>query len=110
MVSWWAERTQAVAESAPVAPVVDREAEALSRVRLSKAALDEIDREMLQFKTKHAVKTDRFSRLLSVHSPGMTGYSAIRCEWDALLRRRDKAVAQWHAVLREWSQAKEQQK
>jgi hypothetical protein len=96
------QKTATILEPAPV----DREAEALSRVRLLKAQLNEIDREMLEFKTKHAVKTDRFSRLLSVHSPGMTHYAAIRTEWDALLRRRDKTVAQWHAALHSWSEAK----
>jgi hypothetical protein len=100
---WFKQESPAVAEPEPV---VDRELEALGTVRLLKAQLNEIDREMLEFKTKHAVKTDRFSRLLSVHSPGMTHYAAIRTEWDALLRRRDKTVAQWHAALHSWSEAK----
>jgi hypothetical protein len=88
-------------------PPVDRGAETLATVRKLKAELDAVDRDMLAFKTKYKIKTNRFGVLLSVESPTMNGYAPIRCEWDALLRRRDNAVARWHQALHEWSEAKE---
>ena len=90
----------------PPASIADREAEALRQVRTLKAQLAELDREMLRFQTKHRARVSRFGVLLSVHSPNMNGYAAIRAEWDALLSRRDKIVAQWHGALREWSEVK----
>jgi len=100
-MSWWGEKSQQILKPAPIAAPVDREAEARSRVVLLKAQLNDLDAEMLAFRTKHRARVSRFGVLLSVHSPTMNGYALIRTEWDRLLRRRDKVVAEWHAALRE---------
>jgi hypothetical protein len=104
-LSWWAERKPA--EKLEIEPVVDREAEALREVHALKAQMDCLDAAMLEFRTKYSAKVSRFGVLLSVNSASMTGYAAIRNEWDALLRRRDRVVAQWHSALRVWSELKE---
>jgi hypothetical protein len=106
---WPFDKTE-VLDPAPIAPPVDREAESHARVRLLKAQMDSVDGEMLKFKIKHGARTNRFGILLRVESPSMTGYAAIRSEWDALLRRRDKLTAQWHSALREWSESKKAEK
>src|SRR6266487_1172178 len=101
---WPFEQSVTVAEPAPL---TDHEAECLARVRTSKAVLDEIDSTMLTFRTRYTIRTDRFGRLLAVESPTLTGRAAIEAEWQGLLRRRDKAVAEWHSALHAWVGAKE---
>jgi hypothetical protein len=90
----------------PPAPV-DPEAESLALVRTSKAVLDTIDADMLAFRTRFKVRTDKFGRLLAIESATLTGRAKIEAEWQGLLRRRDKAVAEWHSALHEWVGAKE---
>jgi hypothetical protein len=106
-MSWWGDKSQ---QNLVEQPVVDRGAEALCLVQGLKSELAQLDAEMLRFRTKHRARVSRFDVLLSVHSPSMNGYAAIRNEWDSLLKRRDKIVAQWHASLRIWSEIKEQRK
>ena len=107
-MSWWGDRAPQKETPAPIPAPIDREAEARTKVRLLKASLNALDADMLHFKTKHRVKTDSFGRLLGIESPSMTGYAQIRIEWDALLRRRDRNVAQWHSALKAWSEAKQE--
>lgn len=104
-MSWWGEKPQQILE---IEPPIDREAEALARVRELKTQLDELDGEMLKFKTKHRVRTNRFGLLLGIECATLTGRPPIEKAWRELLRRRDKIVAEWHAALREWSQAKQE--
>jgi hypothetical protein len=109
-MSWWGSKSPKQTEPGPVAAVavaVDREQESLTKVRALKAELARLDGEILAFKTRHRAKVSRFGVLLSVHSPSASGYEGIRCEWDGLLQRRDRIVAQWHTALRDWSQAKQ---
>ncbi len=106
-MSWWGEKAEAVAESAAIAaPVVDREAEALSRVRELKAQLNELDAAMLKFKRENKITTDRFGRLLGCHCSTITGKARVETEWRALLTKRDRMVNAWHKALHEWSEAK----
>ncbi len=101
---WPFEQSVTVAEPAPP---TDHEAECLARVRTSKAVLDEIDSAMLAFRTRYKIRTDRFGRLLAIESPTLGGRAKIESEWQVLLRRRDKAVAEWHSALHEWVGAKD---
>jgi capsule polysaccharide export protein KpsE/RkpR len=87
-------------------PQVDREAEAHTRVRALKADLDALETEMLGFKQKYSIKSDRFGRLLGMLCADINGRPAIETEWRVLLKRRDSLVAQWHAALFSWSEAK----
>lgn len=102
---WPFSETQQTLEPAPAAAPVDREAEARERVRVVKAELDAIDAEMLAFKTKFRVRTDRFSRLLGIEA-SLSQRPKIETEWFALLKRRDIATANWHAALFAWAATK----
>ena len=104
-VSWWNDKSEHVAIAEPP---IDRVEQTQSRVQKIKAELSTLDREILDFKTKHRARVSRFGVLLSVHSPSVTGYAAIRTEWDGLLRRRDSLMAQWHSALRDFSEAKQE--
>jgi hypothetical protein len=86
---------------------VDAEAACRERVRVAKAELDRVDSAMLAFRTLHKIRTDRFGRLLAVESPTLGGYGKIQAEWEALLRRRDAAVSEWHACLHVWATVKQ---
>jgi len=97
---------QDIAEPEPV----DREAEARARVQALKPQLAELDDEMLAFKSKFKVRTDRFSRLLGVECPGIDGYPVVETQWRTLLKKRDALVAQWHQALKAWSEAKTEAK
>jgi len=90
----------------PVDPI-DRLKETHARVVEVKALLDALDNEMRVFKSLHKIRTDRFSRLLGVESPGIGGFAAIDAQWRELLRRRDRLVSAWHEALRIWSEVKE---
>jgi hypothetical protein len=85
---------------------VDHEAVCHERMRAAKAVLDIIDAEMRAFKGNYRVRTDRHGRMLAVESPTLGGYAKIESEWRALLARRDRAVAEWHACLHAWAAVK----
>ncbi len=103
-MSWWGERFRQETPAPPIAvEPIDYKAAALERVKALKVKLDALDSEMLHFKTLHRIRTDRFSRLLSVESPGIAGFEPIAVEWRVLLKRRDSLVSQWHEALHTWS-------
>src|SRR5882757_6226822 len=92
------------------APPIDREAQALNRVREIKGELDQVNAEMLAFKTKNEIVTDSFGRLLRVSCKTIGGRAEIESQWRALLRRRDAAMNRWDKALREWSELRRQEK
>jgi hypothetical protein len=96
-------------EPAPVAPPVDREEQALNRVREIKVALNELDAEMLAFNTKHSLRTDRFGRILGMVCP-LTERSRIETAWRELLRRRDKLMEAWPVALTELNDVRRREK
>jgi hypothetical protein len=105
MFDLWTKTPQKVAIAAQ--PAVDYEAIAHERVRELKTKLDELDREMLHFKTKNRIRTDKFGRLLGVECAEITGYGAVSTQWRILLKRRDGLVTQWHEALKTWCETKE---
>jgi len=107
-VMWPLAKSQAVAEPEPpiAEPPVDRVGQTQQRVRELKAQLDALDTEMLQFKTKHRVRTNRFGLLLSIECATLNGRAPIEREWRGLLQKRDGLVTAWHAALFSWSEAK----
>lgn len=100
---WPFRESQAVAE---LESTVYPYAAAQDRVRELKVLLAALDAEMLAFKTKFTIRSDRFGRLLGIQSPSLTGRAAIENEWRALLCRRDRIVADWHQALHVWSELK----
>lgn len=111
-VAMWFQRKSATLDGEPEdsalpAVAVDREAEAQAAVVALKKQLADLDRAILAFKTKYRVRTDRFSRLLSVECPGISGYEKVHTEWRILLHKRDALVPRWHAALKNWAEAKE---
>jgi hypothetical protein len=109
-MSWWGSRKPAdLLDREPVA-VVDRVEETQRRVRQLKAELDSLDSEMLAFKTKNKIRTDRFGRLLGVECATLNGRASIETQWRVLLRRRDSLVSAWHKSLHEWAAAKQEVK
>jgi hypothetical protein len=105
----WFSKTATETIPAP-APVVDRCEEAQARVREIKSELDQINREMLAFKTKNEIVSDSFGRLLRMRCSTIGGRAEIESQWRALLRRRDAVMARWDASLREWSALRQQEK
>lgn len=106
---WFQRKSAPTIDEPPTAVAAvepDREAEAHAVVVELKAQLAELDAEMLHFKSKFKIRTDRFSRLLGCES-GMSGYAEIEREWRTLLHKRDSLVTQWHAALFRWAEAKE---
>ncbi len=101
----WPFAEEKLAEPEPAQ--IDYEAACMERVRAAKAELDTIDSAMLAFRTRFKVRTDKFGRLLAIESATLTGRAKIEAEWQGLLRRRDKAVAEWHSALHEWVGAKD---
>jgi hypothetical protein len=99
----WFSKSAAVAEPEPV---IDHYEVAQERVSALKRQLDSLDSEMLAFKNKFTIRSDRYGRLLSIQSPSLSGRDAIEAEWRALLCRRDRIVADWHQALHEWSELK----
>ena len=91
----------------PAESLADREAAAQAAVVALKAQLAELDREILHFKSRYTIRTDRFSRLLSVECPGISGYEKVHREWRILLHKRDSLVPLWHAALKNWAAAKQ---
>jgi hypothetical protein len=105
-MSWWADKSRSAVTVVEAAPPVDRFAQAQSHMRSLKAQLDSLDAAMLLFKKTHRVTTDRYSRLLGIQSPTLTGRAVIETQWQALLTRRDALVPQWHQALHQWSDLK----
>jgi len=107
-MSWWGEKAaeKLETEPGPIAVAVNHVEETQSRVRELKNSLDALDAEMLAFKNKNRITTDRFSRLLGVNCSEMGGRAAVEREWRCLLRRRDSLASQWHAALHEWASMK----
>jgi hypothetical protein len=105
-VKLWFTKSEASPEVPPPVIPADRVAEALKEVQEAKRQLDAINATMLRFKTKNAIRTDRFGRLLGVECVGIGGRAPIEREWRLLLGSRDAAVDRWDRALREWSQAK----
>jgi hypothetical protein len=91
----------------PAESAADRETEAHSAVVALKAQLAELDRAILTFKTKYRVRTDRFSRLLSIECPGISSYEKVHTEWRILLHKRDSLVPAWHNALKTLAEAKQ---
>jgi hypothetical protein len=91
----------------PAESAADREAAALEAVRQLKAQLGELDSAILHFKSRYKVRTDRFSRLLSIECPGVNGFEKVQSEWRVLLRQRDSLVPRWHAALKTLAEAKQ---
>lgn len=104
-VSWFS-KTETLPEPAPV---VDREAVALERVREIKAALSQLDAEMLSFKNKHSITTDRFGRIFGMICP-LLERPTIETEWRVLLRRRDKLMEAWPVALSELNDVRRREK
>jgi hypothetical protein len=91
----------------PAESAADREAAALEAVRQLKEQLAELDSAILHFKSLYKVRTDRFSRLLSIECPGVNGFEKVQTEWRVLLRRRDSLVPRWHNALKNLAEAKQ---
>jgi hypothetical protein len=96
-----------LASADPAESAADREQAALEAVRQLKAELSELDRAILHFKGAYKVRTDRFSRLLSIECPGVNGFEKVQTEWRVLLRNRDSLVPRWHAALKHLAEAKQ---
>jgi hypothetical protein len=105
----WFSKNETATLPAPE-PVVDRVEEARKRVTEVKAELDQINREMLAFKTENEIATDSFGRLLRMRCSTIGGRETVEAEWRALLRRRDAAMNRWDQALREWSALRQQEK
>jgi hypothetical protein len=105
-MSWWGEKK--AVKILEIEPPIDRVEQTQQRVRELKAQLDELDGEVLEFKTKHSVRTNRFGVLLGVNAPGFLEFARVQEQWRELLARRDKVVSAWHAALHEWSEAKQE--
>jgi len=103
----WFSKTAAIPEPAP--PPIDREAQALNRVREIKAALNALDAEMQRFRSQHSIRADRFGRLLQIICP-LTARAAIETEWRELLKRRDRLMADWPAALSELNEIRRTEK
>jgi hypothetical protein len=93
----------------PTPAPIDREEQALNRVREIKAALNELDAEMLRFRSQHSIIADRFGRLLQIICP-LTARAAIETEWHQLLRRRDKLMEAWPVALSELNDVRRREK
>ena len=98
----WPFSTTENIEPAP-APPVDREAVLLAELREIDWQLAALDVEMRQFRTKHSLRTDRFSRIIGAQTASLTGVAGIQREWQVLLKRGDKLFFARNDVLKEWS-------
>jgi hypothetical protein len=105
----WFSNSESATLPAPTPPV-DRCAEAQARVREVKAELDQINRDMLAFKTTNEIVTDSFGRLLRMRCSTIGGREVVESEWRSLLKRRDAAMNRWDQALREWSSLRMEQK
>jgi hypothetical protein len=103
----FAKSQQVLEEPVEPEPVVDREAEAHQVVVKLKTKLAAHDAAMLAFKTKYRVRTDKYSRLLSIECASLNGRASVETEWRVLLHKRDSLIAQWHAALYRWAELKE---
>jgi hypothetical protein len=101
---FWTKRPEKVAISPELE--IDRLAEAHGRVRELKAQLATLDAEMMNFKTKYKIRTNRFSQLLGVEC-GFAEHDSVATQWRVLLKRRDGLMASWYAALREFADAKQ---
>src|SRR6267378_2495121 len=100
----WFSNSETATLPAP-SPVVDRCEEAQARVREVKAELDSLNSDMLAFKNKHSLTTDRFGRILGMVCP-LLERPTIEAAWRALLHRRDKLMDAWPVALTQLADAR----
>lgn len=81
-MSWFSRReTVAVAEPEPV---VNRQEELERMLSLVDGRLAQLDHQARDFRTQHALRTDRYGRISGMHSNSINGFAAVQREWNIL--------------------------
>jgi hypothetical protein len=106
-VSWFS-KSATIVEPVP-APVVDRVEALVEELREVDARLASLDAEMLAFRTRYSLRTDRFGRIIAAQAT-VNGFAAIQLEWQALLKRSDQLFFKRNDILQAWSAAKMERK
>lgn len=103
-MSWWGDRT--VAKRAPIGGAIDRVAELHARMGLAKAVLDALNAEILEFRAKHGLETDRLDQIIKMRGDSIAARARVAPLWRALQARKNRALHEFSRAQRVWSDAK----
>jgi hypothetical protein len=84
-------------------PVVDRVEALVEELREIDGQLAALNVQMREFRQKHNLRTDKFSRIVGAQGASVNGFAVIQLEWQGLLKRSDQLFFRRNDVLKEWS-------
>lgn len=94
------------ADPPPIEPTLDRLEVARSRMAEVKSELDALNADILTFKTKHALRLDRFDQIIGMLGDSITARFEVEKRWRVLMDRRVRLIARWNPALEEWAAAR----
>jgi hypothetical protein len=84
-------------------PALSSEEQALARVRSTKAELDKLNQEILEFRCAHSVLTDGLGQILSSKANTHAEHKHIADVWRGFQQRVNKGLHAWSDALAKWN-------